>query len=142
VIHTPGHSPGSISFYYPEDQALFSGDAIPLVGGLPIYAEVTTTVQSVLKLKGIPGIQALFSSWHEPQLGQKAYQTMEEALAYMQKIHDLVRRERANAPGLDSREMSLRILKNLGLPEPMLNPIVIATIEAHMRESEKAKIAG
>jgi hydroxyacylglutathione hydrolase len=142
VIHTPGHSPGSISFYYLEDQALFSGDAIPLAGGLPIYSEISTTVQSVLKLKAFPGIQALFSSWHEPQLGQKAYQTMDDALAYMQKIHDLVRREKANAPALASREMSLRILKNLGLPESMLSPNVIATIEAHMRESHKAKIAG
>ena len=28
VIHTPGHSPGSISLYWPEKKALFSGDVI------------------------------------------------------------------------------------------------------------------
>lgn len=28
VIHTPGHSPGSISLYWPEKNALFSGDLI------------------------------------------------------------------------------------------------------------------
>jgi hydroxyacylglutathione hydrolase len=140
VIHTPGHSPGSISLYYPQDQAIFSGDAIPLGGGLPIYADISKTVQSVRKLKAIPGIQALFSSWHEPQQGEKVYQTMDEALAYMQKIHDLVRREKGNAPSLDSREMSLRILKHLGLPESMLSPNVISTMEAHMRESHKANL--
>jgi hydroxyacylglutathione hydrolase len=28
VIHTPGHSPGSISLYWPEEKALFTGDVI------------------------------------------------------------------------------------------------------------------
>ncbi|MBU2499266.1 MAG: MBL fold metallo-hydrolase [Proteobacteria bacterium] len=28
VIHSPGHSPGSISLYWPEKKALFSGDVI------------------------------------------------------------------------------------------------------------------
>lgn len=28
VIHTPGHSPGSVCFYLPEDKALISGDTV------------------------------------------------------------------------------------------------------------------
>jgi glyoxylase-like metal-dependent hydrolase (beta-lactamase superfamily II) len=28
VVHTPGHSPGSISLYWPEQKALFTGDVI------------------------------------------------------------------------------------------------------------------
>ncbi|MHB1127029.1 MAG: MBL fold metallo-hydrolase [Bacillota bacterium] len=28
VIHTPGHSPGSLSFYLPDEQVLFSGDVL------------------------------------------------------------------------------------------------------------------
>jgi hydroxyacylglutathione hydrolase len=28
VIHTPGHSPGSISIYWPEKKALFTGDVV------------------------------------------------------------------------------------------------------------------
>jgi len=28
VIHTPGHSPGSISLYWPEKKALFTGDVV------------------------------------------------------------------------------------------------------------------
>lgn len=33
IIHTPGHSPGSISLYWPEQKALFTGDVI-FKGGL------------------------------------------------------------------------------------------------------------
>jgi len=28
VIHTPGHSPGSVCFYWPDEKVLFSGDVI------------------------------------------------------------------------------------------------------------------
>ena len=28
ILHTPGHSPGSISIYWPEKKALFPGDVI------------------------------------------------------------------------------------------------------------------
>jgi len=28
VIHTPGHSPGSVALYWPQEKALFSGDLI------------------------------------------------------------------------------------------------------------------
>ncbi len=33
VLHTPGHSPGSISLYWPEKKALFTGDAV-FAGGV------------------------------------------------------------------------------------------------------------
>ncbi len=33
VIYTPGHSPGSISFYWPEENSLFSGDVV-FAGGV------------------------------------------------------------------------------------------------------------
>jgi hydroxyacylglutathione hydrolase len=32
VLHTPGHSPGSISLYWPEKKALFTGDAVFYMG--------------------------------------------------------------------------------------------------------------
>ncbi len=28
IIHTPGHSPGSVSIYWPEERALFTGDVV------------------------------------------------------------------------------------------------------------------
>jgi len=32
VLHTPGHSPGSISLYWPEKKALFTGDVVFYMG--------------------------------------------------------------------------------------------------------------
>ena len=140
VIHTPGHSSGSLSFLFSEDGALFSGDAIPPVGGLPIYADIFATIKSIRKLSGIRGLKALFSSWHDPILGEKVYQVMDESLAYIQKVHDLVRQEKAKSPALNPKELTLRVLKSLALPESLLSPIVITTIEAHLQESRRLNV--
>ncbi len=140
VIHTPGHSSGSVSFLFPADGALFSGDAIPPVGGLPIYADIFAAIKSIRKLSGIRGLKALFSSWHDPIQGEKVYQVMEESLAYIQKVHDLVRQEKAKSPTLNPKELTLRVLKSLALPESLMSPIVITTIEAHLRESRRLNV--
>jgi hydroxyacylglutathione hydrolase len=140
VLHTPGHSTGSISFLYPADGALFSGDAIPLAGGLPIYSDVLVTIQSIRKLKAVEGLKALFSSWHDPLQGEKVYQAMDQALAYIQKVHELVRKEDAGGRSLDLRELTIRVLKGLGIPENLMSPIVVTTIEAHRKVSQSADI--
>ncbi len=140
VIHTPGHSSGSVSFLFPADGALFSGDAIPPVGGLPIYSDVLVTVKSIRKLSELTGLKGLFSSWHDPLRGEKVYQAMDEGLAYIQEIHELVRQEKAKSPALHSKELTRRVLKVLGIPESLLSPIVITTIEAHLKHSQRLNV--
>jgi glyoxylase-like metal-dependent hydrolase (beta-lactamase superfamily II) len=40
VIHTPGHSPGSVSLYWPSEKALFTGDTVFKDGGdEPIFRQ-------------------------------------------------------------------------------------------------------
>jgi glyoxylase-like metal-dependent hydrolase (beta-lactamase superfamily II) len=48
VVHTPGHSPGSVSFVLSGLDWAFSGDSIQVCGssGIPLYAEPTTYAAS------------------------------------------------------------------------------------------------
>lgn len=140
VIHTPGHSSGSISFVYSTDGALFSGDAIPVAGSMPFYSDVFATVLSIKKLKAVQGLKVLFSSHDDPIQGEKVYQTMDEALGYMQRVHEVVRQEDADEPSLDSKQLTLRVMKGLGIPENLINPILITSIEAHRKVSQYPNI--
>ena len=133
VVHTPGHSRGSVSLVFREDGALFTGDAVPMVGGLPIYEDVLSSVRSVRKLAGIDGLKVLFASWDDPHHGDRVYELMDEALHYFQRTHEAVRKVTANSPSLDSKELSYRVLKELGLPEAAIPTIVVKSIEAHLR---------
>ena len=57
IIPTPGHTPGHLSFFFPEEELLFLGDYDlttfgPWYGDL--YSSIEETIQSIRKLKAVP----------------------------------------------------------------------------------------
>jgi hypothetical protein len=135
VTHTPGHSKGHLALFCAEDGALFSGDSIPMAGSLPIYEGVLASVKLLRKLKAVEGEKFLLSSWDEPRLS-KIEDAIDQGLAYLQRIHEVVLREKNASPSCDSMELAPRVQKSLRLPEAALNPIVIRSIEAHLQASD------
>ena len=135
VIHTPGHSKGSVCLLFQEDGALITGDAVPISGAVPIYEDVVLSIQSVRKLREIQDVKVLLTSWDEPHHGDRVYEIMDEGLQYFQNIHEVVLKEKASAPDSDVMELSGRILKGLGLPEVALIPIVVRSLQAHLDAS-------
>jgi glyoxylase-like metal-dependent hydrolase (beta-lactamase superfamily II) len=136
VIHTPGHSKGSVCLLFQEDGALITGDAVPISGAVPIYEDVVLSIKSIRKLREIQDVKVLLTSWDEPHHGDRVYELMDEGLQYFQKIHEVVLKEKANAPDSDIMELSGRILKGLGLPEVALIPIVVRSLQAHLNASD------
>ncbi|RJR30056.1 MBL fold metallo-hydrolase [Candidatus Microgenomates bacterium] len=67
VIHTPGHSPGSVSLYLPQANALFVGDVIfadGFVGRTDFsYADAQVLEKSVQRLRKLP-IETTFFPGH------------------------------------------------------------------------------
>lgn len=132
VIHTPGHSKGSISLWFPADGALFSADAIPLPGGMPIYEDLPASVRSIQRLKAVAGIKVLLAAWDDPRQGERACRIMEQSLEYLQHIHQVVLQVASTDPGLDPLQRCRRILAELGLPETMANPLVARSFQARL----------
>lgn len=139
VLHTPGHSKGSISLVLHEDQALFSGDAIPLAGDLPIYDDVLASVTSIKKLKGVSGVKVLLSSWDDPREGTQVYQQMDEGLRFLQRIHEAVITVTSDNPSLavDDEELCKSVLVELGFPEQAANPLVARSFVANVKVIEE-----
>ena len=133
VLHTPGHSPGSISLWLPEAGALFCADAVPIPGEMPIYQDVMASFSSIQRLKSIPGIKLLLAAWDIPRMGSEAYRIMDEGLEYLQHIHSAVLKVAAKDDRLDSMELCRRVLRELGLPEMMANPLVAASFQSSLR---------
>ena len=133
IFHTPGHSKGSISILYNKDSALFTGDAVPKPASVPIYEDVTVSIESIKKLKQIEGLEVLIASWDDPQFGTGAYASMDAGLQWFQQIHEAVLAETAGSDSLDPKELCARVLKRLGFPEIPLVPIVVTSIEAHLK---------
>jgi hydroxyacylglutathione hydrolase len=136
VLHTPGHSKGSISLFFPDDGALFTGDALPKWGGLPIYEDVLASLKSVRKFRKIEGIKVLFASWDEPRF-EDIYGLIDQGAKYIQHIHELVSSEQAKSPSVDAVELGARVLQALGFSETALSPMVVNSIKAHLKVSDR-----
>jgi glyoxylase-like metal-dependent hydrolase (beta-lactamase superfamily II) len=132
VLHTPGHSKGSISLFLQGYNMLFSGDAVPVTGQLPIYEDVLASVNSLKRLKEIKGIRYLLASWDEPQKGDKAYERIDEGLRYIQRIHEAVLKASGDTPSPEPMQLCKRVLEKLGIPSVAANPLVARTFAAHL----------
>ena len=139
VFSTPGHSAGSISLFMHNEGALFSGDAIPIPGDMPVYDDALLSVRSVNKLKTIRGIRVLLSSWDEPRKNGYAYRQMDLALNYLQHIHEVVL-DSAGVGNPDLMELTIKSSNALGLPPQAVNPLLTRTFAANLRVREQKNL--
>jgi len=77
VIHTPGHTPGGVSFYFPKEGILFSGDTLfkGTIGNLSFpTAEIEKMWQSLKRLALLPK-QVVVYPGHGPKttIGQETF---------------------------------------------------------------------
>jgi hydroxyacylglutathione hydrolase len=139
VFSTPGHSAGSISLFMHNEGALFSGDAIPLPGDLPVYDDALLSVRSVNKLRTVRGIRVLLSSWDEPRKDGYAYRQMDLALDYLQHIHEVVL-DSAGVGNPDRMELAIKSAAVLGLPPQAVNPLLARTFAANLRVRDRKNL--
>jgi len=132
VIHTPGHSAGSVSLLVQGDRALFCGDAVPVYGDLPVYDDARQSARSIARLRAIRGVHHLLSAWDEPREGEDAYHQMDRALAYLQKIHKTVIAASSDRTS-DPMEVAGRAAAVLGFPPQVVTPLLARTIAANIR---------
>jgi len=58
VLHTPGHTPGHLSFYFPEEKVLFTGD-LDMVKFGPYYGDKASSIDATIKsLERLAAIEA------------------------------------------------------------------------------------
>ena len=132
VMHTPGHSAGSISLFLPGNGALFSGDVILVAGDLPVYDDVVGSVRSIRLLRAVRSIRVLLSAWDEPRYGDAAYEQMDLALEYLRKIHAAVIASAGDGDP-DPMEITRKTVASLGLPPQAVNPLLARTFTANLR---------
>jgi glyoxylase-like metal-dependent hydrolase (beta-lactamase superfamily II) len=133
VIHTPGHSPGSISLLLRPDMVLFSGDAIPVPGDLPVFDNPSESIRSIRRLMNIEGINYLFSSWDEPREGEEVYRAMDDGYAWLEEVSGAIKEVMATYPEMDLQELTRLVMKKIGLPPEAANPMVTRTIKGSLR---------
>ncbi len=137
VLHTPGHSPGSLSLRLAADDAFITGDAVPVPGDLPIFDDFGSAVASLERLRGC-GTECLLSSWDEPRRGSRARHAIEDGLAWLERINGTVH-FLAGEGAEDSMELCRRTVAELGLPPFAANPLVARAILSCLKENVRGR---
>jgi len=123
VLHTPGHTPGSASFYWESEKLLFSGDAVGGRGsranGLPLYfaaADYADSLRRLLDLDIATLAQAHRYRWSAPtqeavRTGPEVRQTLEESLGVWAAIDMAVRSKLAQDPSVEFRTLVEHVVR-------------------------------
>lgn len=130
VLHTPGHSAGSISLFMPGTGALFCADAVPIPGDVPIYDDVVASLASIQKLQDVTGVNYLLSAWDEPRREGEIVEVLARAADFINRLQDIV--DKHSHEVQDPLIWCQAILVDLGMPPQAANPLIIRTFKAHL----------
>jgi hydroxyacylglutathione hydrolase len=133
VIHTPGHSPGSISLHLPDEGVLFTGDAVPQPGAMPIYDDAAEAARSLAKLLAVRDVKILASSWDIPRFGTDAEAAIRSGLTCLAGIHAAVVACLEVVPDLAPMDLCRQVVERLRLPAAAANPLVARSLASHVR---------
>lgn len=142
VYHVPGHSPGGCAFFLEEDRILFSGDAVPVVGDMPVYDDPLASAHSLAKLRCIRIIQLLASAWDTPRHGEEVDRVLTAASDLLERIHRAVLAQPAPTNDAERHTFCLGVLEQMRLPEQMANPLVLRTLLGHLEHREMSSLLG
>ncbi len=130
VVHTPGHSPGSITLWSPVLRTGITGDAVPVPGEAPIYDDAFAMVRSFRTLRTL-GMETMLSAWADPLDGHAIARRLDEATLLVQTIHrSVVRHSTGNEV---TPELLAAVLQDIGLSPDQANPLVTRTVLSHLR---------
>ncbi len=135
VLFTPGHSPGHIALYCPEERVLIAQDAPQPVGGLPLYNDIPMALASLERLAAVPHVDHLLLG-HEPfhLTGDAARKYLAEGAAFIRSVHQQVEKARTQlGPPPNVEALTREVLDGMGKQAVPVVPMICQSIEAHLR---------
>jgi glyoxylase-like metal-dependent hydrolase (beta-lactamase superfamily II) len=130
VVHTPGHSKGSITLWSPALRTAITGDAVPAPGDFPIYDDAFAMIRSFRTLRML-GMETMLSAWTGPLEGHAITKRLDEAALLVQTIHrSVVRHSKSNEV---TPALMAAVLQDIGQSPDRANPLVARAILSHLR---------
>lgn len=131
IIHTPGHSKGSISLLFEDAGILICGDALLLPGSLPIYDDVVESVNSIKKLQNLDNLKILLSSWDDPCKDSQVTEKINKSINYFKALHKTIS-EIENVKALEPMELCNQVINKMKLPPVAVNSLVAKSFQSNV----------
>ena len=153
VLHTPGHTPGSVCFFWEREKLMLTGDAIQARGsrggGYPLYFNSADYRRSIDRLLDVPAETLCLGHGFHTGLplnspikrGEEVRHTLEESAKVTRAIHEAVRARLKANPNASNHEIARGAVMDLldripTMIDPSLGvPSAAATLWAHIQEA-------
>ncbi len=132
IIHSPGHSKGSLNILFKEDRILFTADSIPLKNDIPNYDNYHDLLKSLKTIKESNHYKILLTSWTPPLTNSSDIKNLiNDGEEYMIKIDHIVKEIYS---GTESEPFMFcrKTIEKLGLPPFLATPIVDQAFRSHL----------
>ena len=128
VIGTPGHSADGLSFFLEEKGLVFTGDAIPAPGDIPIYVDKNASLETLERLKTLNAAQ-ICPAWDHIYTREEGISVMDRGRALIQRIQQAVEDLEGKSGDLD--QLVAGVCFRLGLDGLNQNPLFKRTVACH-----------
>ncbi len=133
VVHTPGHSVGSLSLVVMPDNVIISGDVIIQVVGAPFYDDPAAVRVSMATLRALIGPDTQLLSSHAPVPSRTDVAALDATLAWMDRLDAAVAAAWPDLAAPIDDDRIRQILDAAGWTHAPVNPVTRITIQAHRR---------
>lgn len=130
VIGTPGHSCEELSYLLPEVRCIFTGDAIPVRGDIPIWILAKENRESLKKLEEIEDVDFFYPAWDVTYDRMEAKQKIRDAVLLMDEIQqsvDLCRKSGKSGP---QEDIAVSVCEQMQTPQFLANPLFRRTVQS------------
>ena len=136
VIDTKGHSGGSISFLWVEQGELFTGDAIPVPGDMPIYVSAGDSMETLKRLLVLGGVRRYLPAWDNTYDNESGKIKIKESLEFLLLIDKTVKTVLENSDKKDMDKIYSQVCTSLNLNHLFQNPLFKASIYSNIKENQ------
>ena len=134
VLHTPGHSVGSLSLVIQQDGVVITADALISAVAAPFYDDPAAVRTSVEKLRRELASGNRMVSSHAATPSWVAEQDLDETLALVGRMEAATRQAQAEVDAGDEDALTRRALDLAGWTHQAVMPVTRITVRAHLAQ--------
>lgn len=134
IIETKGHSHGSLSFYWIEEKIMFTGDAVPVIGDIPIYISAKQSINSLEKILEFRDINLYLSAWDDNYDNEKGIDNIKKSIKHLILIDETVKNILENNINISKEETYEKVCSELNLIHLLDNPLFKKSIYTNIED--------
>jgi hydroxyacylglutathione hydrolase len=136
VYETSGHSQESLSYYLLQDRILFTGDAIPIAGDIPIYISKNRSRDTLEKLYEMHNVDIFCSAWDQVRNQVDGKAAIKAGLEYLNKIDETVQTVKSEfRRSKDNEAIFVEVCERLNLNMLLINPLFRTSLLSHIENT-------